>query len=51
MMFKKEKKDSLLQIRLSEQQKSVIKDLAKKNNQSVSDFILTLVQSYYDVNN
>lgn len=47
-MFTKNNKDSLIQIRCTEQQKKEIKKLADKENKSVTDFILTLVQEHYN---
>jgi len=49
-MFQKSNKDSTLQIRISKEQKEVIKKLASEQNKTVSDFILYLVQMYYDSN-
>lgn len=47
-MFIKDKKDDFLHIRLTKKQKEKIYDLAKKQNMTVSDFILYLLQKYYN---
>lgn len=50
-MFKKERKDKMIQIRVTEKQKKTIIELAKKNNnENVTDFILELVEKYYKDN-
>lgn len=48
MVFQKSNKDCTLQIRISKEQKEIIRQLASENNKTVSDFILYLVQNYYD---
>lgn len=45
-MFSKERKDKLVQIRMTESQKKTLVDLAREHNMNVSEFILYLVQKF-----
>ena len=47
-MFVKEKKDKLVQIRMTENQKKILTELSKEHNMNVSEFILYLVQKFID---
>lgn len=46
MNLKNEKRDCLINIRVTKEQRDFIKDLAKKNEQTLTDFILTLIEKY-----
>lgn len=50
-MFEKLSKDCLIQIKVSKEQKEEIKKMAESNKKNISEFILTLIQEYYDINN
>jgi len=49
-VFINTKKESLIQIRVSENQKKIIKDMAKKEDKKISEFILMLIENYYKTN-
>lgn len=48
IMFVNKKKDSLIQIRVNEDQKKIIKEMANKEGKSVSEFLLMLVAKHYE---
>lgn len=46
-MFKNDKKDKLIQIKVTAKQKDKIIDFANKNNMKISEFILSLLEDYF----
>lgn len=51
MMFLKERKDKMIQIRVTQKQKDLISKLAEEKQVTISDFILELIEKYYIENN
>lgn len=47
MMFLKERKDKMIQIRVTQKQKDLIFKLAEEKQVTISDFILELIEKYY----
>lgn len=48
MKFSKEKKDALINFRVTKEQRDLMKKMASDNNQTLSEFILDLVQKYFE---
>lgn len=49
-MFLKERKDKMIQIRVTEKQKQLICKLAEEKQVNISDFVLGLIEKYYKEN-
>ncbi len=49
-MFKKEKKDVLINIRVTKSQRDLLKKISSENNQTLTEFIFSLVQKYCEDN-
>lgn len=48
MKFSKEKKDALINLRVTTEQRDLIKKMAKEKNKTLTEFILDLVQEYFE---
>ena len=52
MKFSKEKRDVLINLRVTKSQRDLIKKMASNNGKTLTDFILDLIEKYFeDTNN